>query len=260
MLAAPNLDAQMKEVFEAQQGELRKRIESQSKRADKLGEGPDFLAASEQLARMEKEWKGFPPAEGGEAAARTLCCRSRHQEGDRRRQGLPEAHGGVRPRQELDREEAAAGARQVHQEIRRHACGQAGRVAEEAARRRLSLAGGGRGVATRRGAGPGPAHRPRPGGGPRSPVRPVAWRQRLSQSRPMPAPLPNDLLVLRRGGLGDTLLLLPMRRALRRGYPHARLVLRRRARVRRDPRRLWGVRRCFVEPGARPVGARLRSR
>lgn len=39
----------------------------------------------------------------------------------------------------------------------------------------------------------------------------------------MPAPLPNDLLVLRRGGLGDTLLLLPMLRALRRLHPHARL-------------------------------------
>ena len=63
MLAAPNLDAQMKEVFEAQQAELQKRIESQGKRVEKLGEGPDFLAASEQLARVEKEWKGFPPAE-----------------------------------------------------------------------------------------------------------------------------------------------------------------------------------------------------
>lgn len=39
----------------------------------------------------------------------------------------------------------------------------------------------------------------------------------------MPAPLPNDLLVLRRGGLGDTLLVLPLLRALRRQHPHARL-------------------------------------
>lgn len=63
MLAQPNLDATLREVYAAHQQELEKRSEAAVRRADKLGEGPDFLAASEQLQRLEKDWKGMPPAE-----------------------------------------------------------------------------------------------------------------------------------------------------------------------------------------------------
>ncbi len=63
MLAQPNLDAAMKEVFDAQKQELQKRVDSQQKRVEKLGEGPDYLVSAEQLARIEKDWKGFPPAD-----------------------------------------------------------------------------------------------------------------------------------------------------------------------------------------------------
>jgi len=65
-LAAPNLDAEVRSVLEAQQAELEKRSAAAVERAEKLSRGPDYLAASEQLAKLEKEWKGFPPA----AAAR----------------------------------------------------------------------------------------------------------------------------------------------------------------------------------------------
>ncbi len=63
MLAQPNLDAALREVYTAHQQELEKRNERSVLRADKLGAGPDYLAASEQLQRIEKEWKGLPPAE-----------------------------------------------------------------------------------------------------------------------------------------------------------------------------------------------------
>lgn len=63
MLGAPNLDTEMQGVFEAQKQELQKRVDAQCKRAERLGQGPDYLASSEQLNRIEKEWKGFAAAE-----------------------------------------------------------------------------------------------------------------------------------------------------------------------------------------------------
>lgn len=63
MLAAPNLDAAMKEVFEAQQQALTTKVEQQQKRVAKLAEGPDYYASKEQLEKIQKEWKGFPPAD-----------------------------------------------------------------------------------------------------------------------------------------------------------------------------------------------------
>jgi len=66
MLAQPNLDAAMREVFEAQKAELGKRIEAQQKRIERFAAGPDYAASEGQLERIMKEWKGFPP----EAAAK----------------------------------------------------------------------------------------------------------------------------------------------------------------------------------------------
>jgi hypothetical protein len=63
MLAAPNLDAEMQGVFDSQKQELQKRGDAQNKRAAKLGQGPDYLASSEQLGRIEKDWKGFAAAD-----------------------------------------------------------------------------------------------------------------------------------------------------------------------------------------------------
>ena len=65
-LAQPNLDAAMREVFDAQKAELTKRTDAQQKRIERLGAGPDYAASSDQLERIMKEWKGFPP----EAAAK----------------------------------------------------------------------------------------------------------------------------------------------------------------------------------------------
>lgn len=63
MLAQPNLDATLREVYTAHQQELEKRTERATQRAEKLGAGPDYLASKDQLQRLEREWKGLPPAE-----------------------------------------------------------------------------------------------------------------------------------------------------------------------------------------------------
>lgn len=63
MLAQPNLDAAVREVVTGLQQELQKRQDAQQNRAEELGkEANDYGGASEQLARIEKEWKGFPAA------------------------------------------------------------------------------------------------------------------------------------------------------------------------------------------------------
>ncbi len=67
MLAQPNLDAEMRGVFEAQKEALDKRVERQATRVEKLAQGPDYYAASRQLDKITKDWKGF--AVGGKAAA-----------------------------------------------------------------------------------------------------------------------------------------------------------------------------------------------
>jgi hypothetical protein len=61
-LAAPNLDAGMKDVFTAQRAELDKRQQSALKRIESLGAGPDYAAAEEQLETIEKQWKGLEPS------------------------------------------------------------------------------------------------------------------------------------------------------------------------------------------------------
>ena len=62
-LAAPNLDAAMKDVFTAQREQLTKQTQSAVARVSKLGAGPDYANAEDQLERMEKQWKGMEPAE-----------------------------------------------------------------------------------------------------------------------------------------------------------------------------------------------------
>jgi hypothetical protein len=61
-LAAPNLDAAMKEVFTAQRAEFDKRLTAATARVKKLGEGPDYAAAEDSLEKVEKQWKGMEPA------------------------------------------------------------------------------------------------------------------------------------------------------------------------------------------------------
>lgn len=63
MLAQPNLDPAMREVFEGQQKELEKRAAAAQKRVDRLGQGPDYLQSQDQLADLEKAWKGFAAAD-----------------------------------------------------------------------------------------------------------------------------------------------------------------------------------------------------
>jgi len=62
-LAAPNLDAGMKDVFTSQREQLQKRLDGTVARIGKLGEGPDYAAAMDQLEKIEKQWKGLPPAD-----------------------------------------------------------------------------------------------------------------------------------------------------------------------------------------------------
>jgi hypothetical protein len=62
-LAAPNLDAGMKEVFSAQRAELAKREQAALGRVQALGAGPDYAAAEDALERIETQWKGLPPAD-----------------------------------------------------------------------------------------------------------------------------------------------------------------------------------------------------
>ena len=62
-LAAPNLDAAMKDVFTAQREQLDKRQEATLARIPTLAQGDDFAAAEDQLESIEKKWKGLPPAE-----------------------------------------------------------------------------------------------------------------------------------------------------------------------------------------------------
>jgi hypothetical protein len=69
-LAAPNLDAAMKDVFTAQSEALHKRMDMVTARVPKLGAGPDYAAAEDRIGKIEKQWKGLPPAE---AAAKELA-------------------------------------------------------------------------------------------------------------------------------------------------------------------------------------------
>ncbi len=61
-LAAPNLDAAMKDVFTAQRAEIDKRAAAAKARVARLGEGPDYAEAETQLEKVEKQWKGMEPA------------------------------------------------------------------------------------------------------------------------------------------------------------------------------------------------------
>lgn len=74
MLAAPNLAADLKEVFEAQQQALQKKVEQQQKRVATLAEGPDYYTAKEQLEKVQKEWKGLPPADDATKALATFAA------------------------------------------------------------------------------------------------------------------------------------------------------------------------------------------
>ncbi len=62
-LAAPNLDAGMKEVFTGLSENLKKREESTLARVTTLGAGPDYAASEDALEKIEKQWKGLPPAD-----------------------------------------------------------------------------------------------------------------------------------------------------------------------------------------------------
>lgn len=66
MLAQPNLEASLREVFEAQKAELDKRNTMQVARAERLGQGPDYAAAEIALEKIVKLWKGFPAAEAAQ--------------------------------------------------------------------------------------------------------------------------------------------------------------------------------------------------
>ena len=61
-LATPNLDAAMKEVFEAQKAIFDKKQAAALARVAGLGAGPDYADSDLQLERIEKQWKGMEPA------------------------------------------------------------------------------------------------------------------------------------------------------------------------------------------------------
>jgi hypothetical protein len=61
-LAAPGIDPATKTVYEEQRADLDKKAVAAEKRVGTLGAGPDFAGAQDQLERMEKQWRGMPPA------------------------------------------------------------------------------------------------------------------------------------------------------------------------------------------------------
>jgi hypothetical protein len=66
MLAAPNLDAAMGEVYTAQRAEWQKKHDAALARVEKLGAGPDYASAEVALEKLVKTWKGLPPAEAAQ--------------------------------------------------------------------------------------------------------------------------------------------------------------------------------------------------
>lgn len=69
-LAAPNLDAAMKDVLTAQREAFDKHVTAAGTRIANLANGPDYAGAEQLLEKIEKQWKGLPPAE---AAAKELA-------------------------------------------------------------------------------------------------------------------------------------------------------------------------------------------
>lgn len=72
MLAADNLDAEMREVYETQQKALDDKVKAQVARVAKLAAGPDYYSAKEALEKLSKEWKGFSVAEEADKALDTF--------------------------------------------------------------------------------------------------------------------------------------------------------------------------------------------
>lgn len=67
MLGAPNLDAELKQVFETQQQELDKLVQRQVQKVEELAKGPDYYASAEKLEKIAKTWKGFEVSDKAEA-------------------------------------------------------------------------------------------------------------------------------------------------------------------------------------------------
>jgi thioredoxin-like negative regulator of GroEL len=62
-LATPALDAATKDVLTAHREAFEKRMAAAAARVAKLGAGPDYAAAEQQLEKIERQWRGLPPAE-----------------------------------------------------------------------------------------------------------------------------------------------------------------------------------------------------
>jgi hypothetical protein len=62
-LAAPALDAAMRDVLTAEQAHLQQQQERAIARVTQLGAGPDYAASEDQLDALAKKWKGLPPAD-----------------------------------------------------------------------------------------------------------------------------------------------------------------------------------------------------
>ena len=62
LLLQPNLEATLREVHQLHREQLGKIDEAQAARAERLGQGPDYAHAENQLEKMEKAWKGFAAA------------------------------------------------------------------------------------------------------------------------------------------------------------------------------------------------------
>ncbi|MGE3171499.1 MAG: hypothetical protein AB7O97_02660 [Planctomycetota bacterium] len=67
MLQAPDLDAEVREVYAAQQQTLQQRMTRQAERVVELAKGPDFARSKDRLEKIVADWKGLPPAVAAEA-------------------------------------------------------------------------------------------------------------------------------------------------------------------------------------------------
>ncbi len=66
LLPQPNLEAALREVYQASRDALTRHNEANAARAERLGQGPDYAAAEIALEKIVKLWKGFPAAEAAQ--------------------------------------------------------------------------------------------------------------------------------------------------------------------------------------------------
>lgn len=74
LLADGKLEATFREQVQAQRDELQKRLDRAVARAEELGGSKEYASAQEKLQRLEKQWRGLPPAEAAKKALAQIAA------------------------------------------------------------------------------------------------------------------------------------------------------------------------------------------